>query len=144
MIGEVVGAVFGLILTGVSTLLGYGLLRLLRRTQRGPQRDCPNCGRPGGVRATPSGRGAALATGGVTVLVLLIVCGLPGLVLSLVSLVSGSDGGSPGLGGPLLWLLAVGATAGLGYAAIRYVNWYRAFPLVACACGWRAADGPGR
>jgi hypothetical protein len=134
--GLIVGAIVGLVATVAGTVLGYGLLSLLRRTQKRPQQNCPRCGRPGGERATPSGRGATLSIAAISVLALLLVCGLPYVLLSALMLATGGIDASEIV---LPVLILVGGLA-LGYGAVRYVNWYRSFPLVKCACGWRPAE----
>jgi hypothetical protein len=137
----IVGGLAGLVFTALGTGLGYGVLALLRRTQKRRQLNCPRCGRPGGERATPSGRGASLAIGGVVVLALLFVCGVPYVVISAIILAVRIVNGDPVDPTTVVWgILAVLGGLALGYGAVRYINWYRSFPMVKCSCGWRRAD----
>jgi hypothetical protein len=137
----IVGGLAGLVATALGTALGYGVLALLRRTQKRPQLDCPRCGRPGGERATPSGRGAGLAAGGIAVLVLLFVCGLPYVVISAIIAAVRIVNVEPIDVTTVVWgIVAVLGGLALGYGTVRYINWYRSFPMVKCSCGWRRPE----
>jgi hypothetical protein len=72
------------------------------------------------------------------VLALLSVCGLPYVILSAAMLIDKMIHDAPVAAAEQVRPAAI-ALAGLalGYSSVRYVNWYRSFPMVKCACGWR-------